>query len=164
MQKGFSTAVRMLQSSCSTLFVPGHALAAYLICTSHLVMVRSPFLCRGRAVALRTMGGCWSWSTMQSRSAPTSASLTLRTLQQVIADVLLWLLPGMRCMHRCSEGTCRSPDSHVELSTKAGPVCTLHLPHHVPSGLHGSWSDSVHVQPPAATPEHWQPSFSTIRH
>jgi all-trans-8'-apo-beta-carotenal 15,15'-oxygenase len=55
-------------------------------------------------------------------------------------------------------------DSHVELCAGAGPVCTLHLPHHVPSGLHGSWSDSVHLQPPAATPEHWQPSFSTIRH
>lgn len=45
-----------------------------------------------------------------------------------------------------------------------GPVCTLHLPHHIPPGLHGSWTDSLHVQPPAAMPQHWQPTFSTIRH
>ncbi len=54
------------------------------------------------------------------------------------------------------------------LRIHAGPVCTLHLPHHIPPGLHGSFSDrtdSVHMTPPpAATPEDWQPSFNTIPH
>lgn len=46
-----------------------------------------------------------------------------------------------------------------------GPVCTLHLPHHIPPGLHGSWSEEfLGPQPPAQLPQQWQPSFSTIKH
>lgn len=46
----------------------------------------------------------------------------------------------------------------------AGPVCTLHLPHHIPPGLHGSWSSGVRLAAPAETPKVWQPTFTTIPH
>ena len=48
-----------------------------------------------------------------------------------------------------------------------GPVCLVKLPHHIPIGLHGCWSDEYFgpaVPAREEYPRDWAPKFSTVGH
>ena len=46
-------------------------------------------------------------------------------------------------------------------------MCVVKMPHHIPIGLHGCWSDE-YVGPAVPSPEEyprdWKPTCSTVRH
>lgn len=50
------------------------------------------------------------------------------------------------------------------LGVRAGPVCTIKLPHLIPIGLHGSWTGE-YLGPalPEPFPTDWQPTINTIK-
>jgi len=73
-----------------------------------------------------------------------------------------WLLVMVNDGDTQKTSLCILDAQHVS----AGPVCTLRMPHHVPPGLHGSWTSELAKPPvpPQGAPRHWQPTFSTISH